>query len=311
MAATIPGCILTEANTLSDQHDQKSYRLWSAASQSDDRIEAMITLAKSEPELVVQSWQLDGNPYLLNVRNGTLNLSTRELLPHNPGDLITKISPVEYDPEAECPIWEMFMNSITLHVQKIEWVQQSVGQCLTGIPGSKIVHCFGPGGSGKMTFLRTVGGMLGEYARYAPHGILDAKNHEFIRSDLARLRGVRFVLSHELKKDIDFDEVLIKSLPSAKRKIVARTHRNMSFKFSPTHKLWTYSRYDLPLELDEQDLEDVRLIIFPRVLSREEKMFFTIETFMEELPGILNWAMRGVQQQPQRLHQPRDHSDPW
>ena len=49
--------------------------------------------------------ELDADPYVLNVLNGTLDLRTGELFPHCREHLITKLAPVEYDPQAACPTW--------------------------------------------------------------------------------------------------------------------------------------------------------------------------------------------------------------
>src|SRR5580700_7332392 len=63
---------------------------------SRGRIESMLTLAR--PYLAVRVEDHDNDPLLFNVLNGTLDLRTGELLPHDPAQLITKLSPVSYDP---------------------------------------------------------------------------------------------------------------------------------------------------------------------------------------------------------------------
>ena len=72
----------------------------------------MIELAKSEPGIPVGAQQLDSHPWVLNVQNGTLDLRTGHLRPHARGDLLTKLAPVAYDPEAQCPLWETFLSRI-------------------------------------------------------------------------------------------------------------------------------------------------------------------------------------------------------
>src|SRR5262249_32615906 len=69
-------------------------------SQSDQRIKAMINLAQSEPGIPVTVDELDSNPWLLNVANGTLDLKTGKLGPHKREDLLTKFVPVPYHPKA-------------------------------------------------------------------------------------------------------------------------------------------------------------------------------------------------------------------
>ncbi|MDR2184040.1 MAG: hypothetical protein LBO80_00005 [Treponema sp.] len=62
--------------------------------------------------LNVTSDNLDTNPWLLNVRNGTLDVTTGEFRAHRQEDMITKIARVDYDPQAECPAWKQFIREI-------------------------------------------------------------------------------------------------------------------------------------------------------------------------------------------------------
>lgn len=46
--------------------------------------------------------QYDQDIYLFNCKNGTLDLRTMEFREHRPEDFLTKVSPVIYDPDADC-----------------------------------------------------------------------------------------------------------------------------------------------------------------------------------------------------------------
>jgi putative DNA primase/helicase len=81
-------------------------------SSSKGRIRSMVDLARWFPGIAVPVGLLDRDPWSLNCQNGTLDLRTGELRPHNPNDLITKMLPVDYDPEATCPIWEETIEKI-------------------------------------------------------------------------------------------------------------------------------------------------------------------------------------------------------
>jgi putative DNA primase/helicase len=48
---------------------------------------------------------MDRDPFLLNVFNGTLDLRTGKLRPHRREDLLTKLAPAEFKPNATCPLW--------------------------------------------------------------------------------------------------------------------------------------------------------------------------------------------------------------
>ena len=82
-------------------------------SESAKSIQAMLSLARSDNEIQIPVAALDANPWAFNVQNGTLDLRTGELLPHDPSDLITKISTMEYDRSATCPTFDAFLARIT------------------------------------------------------------------------------------------------------------------------------------------------------------------------------------------------------
>jgi putative DNA primase/helicase len=80
-------------------NDDEFKALLKHASRSEgrERIKAMVDLAQSETGIPVDLAELDANPMLLNVENGTLELQTGQLRDHRREDLITKLAPVHFD----------------------------------------------------------------------------------------------------------------------------------------------------------------------------------------------------------------------
>ena len=74
------------------------------------RINSMLSLA--EPEIFVRPEELDTDPYLLNFTNGTVDLRTGKLQPHDRGQCITKLIHFDYRPGATCPRWRAFLDQI-------------------------------------------------------------------------------------------------------------------------------------------------------------------------------------------------------
>lgn len=75
----------------------------------------------------------DSNHFLFNCENGTLDLNTLTFRAHDPGDFITKISPITYDPEATCPRWNQFVDEVMEgRVAVGRYLQKAVGYSLTG-----------------------------------------------------------------------------------------------------------------------------------------------------------------------------------
>src|SRR5262245_15743522 len=104
---------------------------WAKYSNSARGIRNMVAMAKSD--LAVGPEELDTDPWLFNVANGTIDLRTGELREHRKEDFITKVAPVAFDSAATCPIWEGFLRTIfNGNVDLIGYMRRLVGYCLTG-----------------------------------------------------------------------------------------------------------------------------------------------------------------------------------
>jgi D5 N terminal like/Bifunctional DNA primase/polymerase, N-terminal len=104
--------IYHEAGGAANDGDRGSLAKHALKSEAETRLRSMVNLAKTEPDIPVSISQLDADPWLLNCRNGTLDLRTGKLLPHDPGNLCTKTIPVAYDPYAKCPTWILFLRRV-------------------------------------------------------------------------------------------------------------------------------------------------------------------------------------------------------
>jgi len=100
--------------------DREALVNFAMRSEQSGRLAAMISLAASEEGIPILPKELDRDPWLLNVANGTIDLRTGELRPHNRNDLITKLIPIEYDPMAKCQRWEQFLDEIMLGQPKLD-----------------------------------------------------------------------------------------------------------------------------------------------------------------------------------------------
>ena len=162
--------IYAESTHIEDEKARKRLLDWAKTSESGPKLREMVGLATSEPGISVNVSDLDRDPMLLNVLNGTINLKTGALQPHDPEDVITKLAPVHYDPDATSPRWKSFLSEImngddTL----VEYLQRAVGYSLTGnVTERKMFILHGGGRNGKSTFLDTIHTLLGDYAARSP-----------------------------------------------------------------------------------------------------------------------------------------------
>src|SRR5215208_7971949 len=163
------GCdvgLFRDAERVADEGEQKKIAEWARGSQSLERLKAMWTLAKAD--LAVSPDELDTDPMLLNVENGTRDLRTGSLRPHRAEDLITKLAPVEFDVTAEAPTFYRFLKQALVDKELIRFVQRFLGYSLTGSTEERalaVLH--GVGKNGKSTLVELFQDLLGDYSTVA------------------------------------------------------------------------------------------------------------------------------------------------
>lgn len=302
---------------LPDIADRSTADSWFAhirRSESQQRLQAMVSLAATLDGVPVTSVELDSNPWLLTCKNGTVDLRTGRLLPHSREHLITRCLPVDYTADADCPTWLRFLNAVFGGDKElIDFVQRAIGYSLTGDTSEQ---CFfflhGGGSNGKSTLLSVLREILGDHHRKVGTDTLLDRTDSTIPNDLARLRGARVVTAIEAKPGRKLAETLVKELTGGDA-ITARFLRQEYFEFVPTFKLWLACNH-LPT-IDGQDCaiwRRIRLIPFNVTFSPPEsgqppyqdKML--LPKLRAEYPGILAWGVRGcLEWQERGLREPK------
>lgn len=282
-------------------------------SSSSRGIAAMIGLARAERGIALAPEAVDRDPWLLNVRNGTVDLRTGGLRPHDKLDCLTKIAPVDYHHDAEAPRWREFLEQIFAgNRDLIRYVQRCVGFSLTGRVDEHVLFlCHGSGRNGKSTFLNTLMRMLGsDFSMKAPPDMLMSRKGEVHPTERADLFGKRFVAAVETEDGKRLAESLVKELTGGDI-IRARRMKQDFFQFEPTHKIWLASNY-LPI-VRGQDTgiwRRLRRIPFTVTLAEGEQDKQLGDTLAAEAAGILNWALLGcLDWQRQGLAEPFEIQD--
>jgi len=281
---------------------------WATRSEMKATIEAAVGLAKKM--LTVDEAIIDANPWLLNCANGTVDLRTGELAVHNPGDYITKLVPLDYDPAARAPMWEAVLARVTLEEGMttrplVKFLQRWFGYCATGSTREQVfvVH-YGSGSNGKSTVLDTVADVLGDYAATAAPGLVVSAGKDRHPTEIADMMGRRMMTAHETGEGGVLREDFVKQATGSD-KLKARYMRADFFEFSPTHKLQLLTNHKPVIKGQDNGIWR-RVLLMPylaRFGAQEEvnagrahfiKDTRIAERIKGELAGVLRWVVEGA-----------------
>lgn len=288
--------IQKEAVSVTDDKERKSLLLHAQKSQASSRQAGLKKTASTEPEISMVSEAFDNKPWLINVENGTIDLATGELRPPRRDDLMTKMTPVIYDPKAKAPLWLEFLDEITEGNGKLQdYLQAAVGYSLTGVTSEQcLFFCYGTGSNGKSTFLEVIRSVIGpEYVQQAEFSTFLQSRNTGPRTDLARMRGVRMVTAVEASSHQAFDEAIVKQVTGGDT-ITARHLYGSLFEFKPTHKVWMAANHK-PKVQDQTEAfwRRIRLIPFTAFIPPGHRDRRLKEKLELESSGIFNWALQG------------------
>ena len=282
---------------------------WSVRCEMGGTIETALRLSRKM--LTVDAGLMDRNPWLLNVRNGVVDLRDGSLRPHRAEDLITKLADVEYRGlDHVCEDWERAVEQIAGERQVADFLRRWFGYCATGDISEQVfvVH-WGDGSNGKSTILNTVSAVLGDYAGTAAPQLLatsSANGSEAHPTGIADLWGKRMVTAHETKEGAVLREDFIKQATGGD-KIKARFMRADFFEFDPTHKIQLLTNSKPSVRGQDHGIwRRVLLVAYLQRFGSEEQVAEGSATLVgdkhlgarlsgeDARAGVLSWIVRGA-----------------
>lgn len=265
----------------------------------------MTMLDDARDGMFVSQEDFDRDDYLLNLQNGVLDLRNFVLIQHDPDLLLSKICNAEFKEDATSERWLKFMDEVMQgNKLKIKYLQVILGYALTG--DTKEEKCFLLYGkttrNGKSTLVETISYMLGESEGYAlsmrPETLAVKKNNDSrqANSDIARLKGCRFLNASEPPKRMLLDDSQLKVL-TGRDQVTARNLYQKDFQFFPSFKLFINTNY-LPLIRDNKlfESERINVITFDKHFEEweQDKTLKDKLKQPDSLSGILNWCLDGL-----------------
>lgn len=267
--------------------------------QKASTIKALQNAAKTDPMLRVDLRMFDSNRDELVARNGVIDLPTGQLRPHSPSNYARKSAGTTYDPEAQCPKWEAFLLEVMRgDADAVRYLQRALGYTLTGhVRDEAMFFMYGGGANGKSVLANVVQRLMGDYYVRVSGDFLmmqPQSNREAATPGLARICGARIVMVNEVESTAKLSGQQVKVLVSTES-ISARELYRAPFEFEPTHKVWVRGNHKpIVHDTDNGFWRRMHLIPFLRTFSKEEQNPYLQEQLMEELPGILRWAVDGA-----------------
>lgn len=235
----------------------------------------------------------------LNIKSGVINLRTGELLPFKKELMISKFVDIELL-EGKPVAWLKFLDEIFLGDKElIHFIKKAVGYTLTGsIKEQCLFICLGEGSNGKSVFLDIVSNLLGQYSTTAQvESIMVNKSYgSGANTDIARLKGARFVTTSEPNEYSRLNEGLIKQLTGGD-KVTARFLYGREFEFKPEFKLWVATNHKPIIRGTDNGIwRRIMMIPFDATFSKEQQDKNLEKKLKAELPKILAWALEGCQE---------------
>lgn len=258
----------------------------------------IIQACQSVPDLITEANALDRDKMLFNVQNGTIDLRSGNLWQHNPDDRITRISTVDYNQSARCPVFLEFITwAMCGDMEMVSYLQRFVGYCLTGETSEQILNFwYGIGGNGKTTLMNVIQWLLSDYATTADTSLIMQRsngNDGNRLSMLAGLRGSRVVTLSEVNDGEKLDEAAIKSFTGGDT-ITCRHLYEGFFSYTPQSKLIGFGNYKPHVRGTDHGIwRRIHLVLFRAVIPEHKKDVSLPDKLRAEIPGILTWAVQG------------------
>lgn len=294
-----------EAKTIESDGERAEFFKFCAISQRAVMVRNMVSLAQSDPRVVVGMTDLDKLTHLLGVGNGVVDLHTGKLLPPDQAYRVTTITAVDYDPEARAPLFERTVADVFFgDADMIGFFQRLVGYSLLGKPDEDVLAIpYGSGSNGKSTVLGAIRDALGEHAKMASADTFLSSgaaggNAGAAREDVLRLRGARFVYVSEPDEGSELREGLIKSMTGGEPLPARGLYSKITVEVAPTWVAFMPTNHRPIVKGDDHAIWR-RLLPVPFTRNFDQDLTLTkdpdrAEKLAAEAAGILAWCVRGA-----------------
>lgn len=257
-------------------------------------VDGVLRLASALPGLRVAVAELDADPYLLNVANGTLDLRTRTLRPHDAADRLTRVCVGAYRPDDGPAVWAEFLGTILPREPEREYLRRVIGQAVFGAVREHLFPVLtGTGANGKGTAYGAIAHALGDYAAIVDPSILMTSARGAGGPELMQLLGARLVIGSETEEGKPLDAALMKRLTGGDQ-ITARNLYQPPVTWEPSHQIVFVTNH-LPVVKgnDPAVWRRIRVIPFDVTIPEAQRDATLPERLTAAADEVVTWAVRG------------------
>lgn len=253
----------------------------------------------AKPMLAISVSDLDKNENLLNTPSATYDLAKGMdgEQPHDPGDLITKITSCSPGDDGK----ELWLDALDLFFcgdQKlISYVQETVGLAAIGkVYQEHMIIAYGGGANGKSTFWNTIYRVLGNYAGKLSAEALTMNCKRNVKPEMAELKGKRLIISSEMEEGMRLNTAVVKQLCSTDE-IQAEKKYKDPFAFVPSHTLVLYTNHLPKVGANDEGIWR-RLIVIPfnaKITGKSDIKNYADYLYEHAGGYVMKWIIEGAQ----------------
>jgi len=237
--------------------------------------------------LQTREFDFERNPWLLNFKNGVLDIKVCQFMEHKREYYQTIQFEFAYEAQRECPKWREFLESLELEEDTYKRMQEWAGYCLVPItPLQKCLFLKGDGDNGKSVILETIASMLNNVSTMEVHQLFEKFKVSELQGKLANICTdiqTTKIFSEEFKKIVSGEPV------TAERKF------RDPFKFRPFAKILFSANNFIPTKDRSRGFfRRFDILEFKKIFPKDQQDEFLKDKLREELPGIFNWAYEGL-----------------
>lgn len=228
---------------------------------------------------------------LINLKNGVLDLKSGAILTHSKEHFFTYCLPTEFNESAQCPRWIEFLNNIFPSDPEFIHISAEIfGYTLYG--GEPWLHkafvLFGEGRNGKSTYLNVLQNLLGRN-NYSSIRLTDLIN----KPSVVHIDGKLANIVEETPNDRINSEIFKDAVSGGT--IQARRLYENEYSFECKAR-FIFACNELPKFGENTVASNERLFFIPfkKYFTESERNHNIRKELLNELPGILNWAICGL-----------------